>query len=781
MILGCFYPMITTASAASITVHNYVTNDTYSYSGTQVTYRVNNKLVSTEYPGMILSNGAAVGPFQEVFANELGVATDYTDGNNSFSITLGSSIIRMTLGNTEATVNGVKTSMNNAPFVYSFQNSTEKHLYVPTRFVAENLGFVYTWDEGTSVASIQRANIIYDGKEKINYTGNQPAFVFNNTRIESNMFSGYVFDKTVFFEAEEYFHKPGLASYYYEEGSGLLLFRNGPHTVRLVLDSPVAYIGNEAHLLPSVPRLITPQNAAKAKVYIPAEFVATGLGYDVIYHETANVFYVTGTRIQDNTDNSSPDIPNFDSAPESSDELTVAVASYKDQLFSYETHQQVIDHYNKLGQQVPLEISGYTCNNSDALYLKGVEASRVKISDKYDELEIVISGYKNPLQRKTCYNTTTPYLNYCYFSGTDSIKIIIIKTRELHYYTYATKDGCVIHFTNENGLYQDYLSFVPKGNIELGNETEGTTDLSGNSNSSQQLPVAVFTRDHFVIRLPENIDTSKITDSDEYMKQRFTISIPGNHMTFLSEQDTYNPVKTLKNVQFSYKVSDDKTILTFNTTKIQGYSMTIADGFLALKIADPSEIYDKIIVLDAGHGGIDPGTLRNNVYEKNVNFNVINLYAAEYFKDSDIKVYFTRTTDTKIALQTRADFAKTVDADLFISFHVNANSNSAVNGTSVYYSASNNKTSASGLKSSLLAKSVVDHLSTEWNTKNRGILTERFVVIHNNTVPAVLVECGFITNNNDFEKIRDSAYQKKAAKALFDAVSEIFDKYPTGR
>ena len=190
---------------------------------------------------------------------------------------------------------------------------------------------------------------------------------------------------------------------------------------------------------------------------------------------------------------------------------------------------------------------------------------------------------------------------------------------------------------------------------------------------------------------------------------------------------------------------------------------------------------DKIIVLDAGHGGIDPGTSRSNVYEKNVNFNVINVYAPEYFKGSDIKVYYTRTTDTKIALQTRASFAASVDADLFISFHVNAHSNSAVNGTSVYYSASNNKTTASGLKSSLLAKSVVDQLAKAWNTKNRGILTEKFVVVHNNTVPAVLVECGFITNDSDLKKVKDTAYQKKAAKALFDAVTEIFDKYPTKR
>jgi N-acetylmuramoyl-L-alanine amidase len=132
-------------------------------------------------------------------------------------------------------------------------------------------------------------------------------------------------------------------------------------------------------------------------------------------------------------------------------------------------------------------------------------------------------------------------------------------------------------------------------------------------------------------------------------------------------------------------------------------------------------------------------------------------------------------------LQTRADFAATVGADLFISFHVNANSSSAVNGTSVYYSKSNNTAAASGLKSSTLATTVANYLSEAWGTKNRGIIADKFVVIHNNSVPAILVECGFITNDKDFAKIKDTSYQKKAAEALYYAVSEIFDNYPTKR
>ncbi len=758
-------------NAASFTVHNYVTDDTYSYSGESVRYEIDGKLLSNAPPGLILSNGAAVGPFQEIFADALGATSDYFDGRNSFTVSYGPHTIKMTLGFREATVNGIKCYMNNAPFVYSFDGDSEKHLYVPTRFVAETFGFDYVWDETTSTASIHRATFLYDGSERIRYTGSTPTFLLNNTPVGSSVFPGYILDDTVLFSAEKYIHNTGLATLAYSEGSGLILLKNGDRMVRMVLDSPVAYVGEDAYLLPTVPRLITPPDSAKASVYIPAEFALNALGYTVEYRSSSETFSVSGTVSGVNSGSVT--------VPDSNGELLPDTSSYGSCLFSFETHSQIRDYYSMQGKSVPGAVSAYSCLNSDALYLKGVDSNRLKITDKADVIELVISGYHNPYNGKVNYDPNAAFLNYCYISGTDKIKILIIKTKELHYYTYSSPDGCVIHFTDTNGMYEDYLKFTESSDI-TGSDS-GSTDVFEGEDMNKYLPEAVFTRDRFVIRLPENIAPNTITDADEYYKNRFTVSIPGNHMSFLTEQDVYNPVDTLKNVQFGYKAANNTTVITFNTTEIQGYSYTVADGFLAVEIADPREIYDKIIVLDAGHGGIDPGTSRGNVLEKTVNFNVVNVYAPEYFKDSDIKVYYTRTTDTKIALQTRADFAATVGADLFISFHVNAHSNASVNGTGVYYSKSNNSVTDSGLSSSILATEIAKRLSTSWGTKNNGILADKFVVIHNNTVPAVLVECGFITNNKDFEKIKDTSYQKKAAKALYDSVSAIFEKYPTTR
>ena len=758
--------------AAELSVYNHVTDETFQYTGNVVHYEVDGILLSDAPSGLILSNGAAVGSFKEVFADTLGATCNYVDGKNSFTVSYGAHTIKMSLGFKEASVNGTKCYMNNAPFVYSFNGSTEKHLYVPTRFVAETFGFEYIWNETTSTASVRRAVFLYDGTERIRYSESSPVFLLNKKKVDSSVYPGYIFDNTVLFSAEQYIRNTGIASFAYAEGSGLILFKTEDTTVRLVLDSPVAYIGDEAYLLTTVPRLITPPDSNKASVYVPAEFVLEALGYTVNYDATAGTFSVSGVVSGSNSADTT--------VPDSEGELLPDTASYGACLFSYDTHNQILDYFSMMGNPVPEAVSAYSCINSDALYLKGVDSNKLEITDKADVIELVLSGYHNPYKGKMNYDPDAAFLNYLYINGTDSIKIIIIKTKELHYYTYSAPDGCVIHFTDSNGMYEDRLEFI-SGGSNTTDPDSGSTDIFEGENLSEYLPEAVFTRDRFVIRLPEGITSTEVVDTDEYAKNRFTISIPGNHMSFLSEQDYYNPVDTLRNVQFGYKAANDTTVITFNTTKIQGYSYTVSDDFLSVKIANPREIYDKIIVLDAGHGGIDPGTSRGSVLEKTVNFNVVNVYAQEYFNNSDIKVYYTRTTDTKIALQTRADFAAAVGADLFISFHVNAHSNAAVNGTGVYYSKSNNNVMASGLSSSVLAKEIAGQLSSAWGTKNNGILADKFVVIHNNSVPAVLVECGFITNNKDFDKIKDTSYQKKAAKALYDAVSAIFDKYPATR
>ena len=189
----------------------------------------------------------------------------------------------------------------------------------------------------------------------------------------------------------------------------------------------------------------------------------------------------------------------------------------------------------------------------------------------------------------------------------------------------------------------------------------------------------------------------------------------------------------------------------------------------------------KTIAIDAGHGGEDPGASKKGYKEKDLNFTILNNYTKELFIDSDIKVYFTRETDVLIDLYDRAAFASELGADLFLSLHMNANNSSSVNGTEIFYSSYNNAVTANGLYSARLGKTLAENISSMMDTKNRGVTNSEFVVVKYNTVPAVLIELGFMTNSNELAKLTDAEYQKKAAMAIYLSVFEIFELFPTGR
>ena len=86
-----------------------------------------------------------------------------------------------------------------------------------------------------------------------------------------------------------------------------------------------------------------------------------------------------------------------------------------------------------------------------------------------------------------------------------------------------------------------------------------------------------------------------------------------------------------------------------------------------------------------------------------------------------------------------------------------------------------------GIRSQDIATMLVNNLSSALGTKNRGIPTAKFDVIHLNSVPAVLIELAFMTNSDDLKIMTDSAKQQIVAKTIFDTVEQIFEQYPTGR
>lgn len=181
------------------------------------------------------------------------------------------------------------------------------------------------------------------------------------------------------------------------------------------------------------------------------------------------------------------------------------------------------------------------------------------------------------------------------------------------------------------------------------------------------------------------------------------------------------------------------------------------------------------IVVDPGHGGPDSGAVGpNGTYEKN-NTLPVGLYLADLLRSSGANVILTRSKDVSPAganyteaedLKARVNIANQNQADLFISIHNDSFSNPDAGGTTTYYSLS----SSAANESKALGLDIQQEVVKELGLYNRNVKTANFYVIKNTTMPAVLVELGFISNPTEEALLSSSAFQKKTADGIYQGI-----------
>lgn len=220
----------------------------------------------------------------------------------------------------------------------------------------------------------------------------------------------------------------------------------------------------------------------------------------------------------------------------------------------------------------------------------------------------------------------------------------------------------------------------------------------------------------------------------------------------------------------------------------------------------------KIIVIDAGHGGVDPGAIGyNGTYEKNITLSMAKELKEMLDKNSKYKVYLTRNRDVFIPLRDRVKIARNHDADLFISIHADSAKNRKAVGLSVYTlseTASDKEAAAlaekenkadivAGLNFAEHSKEVSDILlnlaqretnnsSAEFATLLSGQMSKivktvsnahrfaGFAVLKAPDVPSVLLELGYLSNPNEERQLRQKSYRRKLAEAAVVAINKYF-------
>jgi len=209
---------------------------------------------------------------------------------------------------------------------------------------------------------------------------------------------------------------------------------------------------------------------------------------------------------------------------------------------------------------------------------------------------------------------------------------------------------------------------------------------------------------------------------------------------------------------------------------VYAYIIYEDENYYFIDLRKPSEVYDKIIVIDAGHGGKDAGALSQGelFYEKNINLDIV-MQLKDLLDKENIKVYYTRTTDTTVFLRPRVTLANAVDCDYFISIHCNANSLTSPSGTEVLYYDNEFK----GVSAAKLADLFSDEIAKTVTLRQRGSVEKHMddiFIMDKAVVPMILIEVGYLTNSGDMLYLGNSMNRKAVAQGIYNGIMKSYNE-----
>lgn len=191
-------------------------------------------------------------------------------------------------------------------------------------------------------------------------------------------------------------------------------------------------------------------------------------------------------------------------------------------------------------------------------------------------------------------------------------------------------------------------------------------------------------------------------------------------------------------------------------------------------------VYDLTIVIDPGHGGRDGGAMGNTgVSEKELNL-ALSEALGNLFVQSGARVIYTRESDGAIVdearkegttvkrrdMAVRRDIRDNSSADIFLSIHMNKFTDPKYSGAQTFYNGKDNR-------SKLLAETIqsqIKELADPGNNRKAKDSKNNLFILNDNKIPAVLIECGFLSNPEEEQKLLDVQYREKLAYAIYSGV-----------
>lgn len=276
-----------------------------------------------------------------------------------------------------------------------------------------------------------------------------------------------------------------------------------------------------------------------------------------------------------------------------------------------------------------------------------------------------------------------------------------------------------------------------------------------------------------------NVTAADVTHYDFYDFNQYILSLPVDLSAVIGYgeyivHDDYLHSIVIQNNPFGL------TELTINKRRPLVAQVTDDNANIYIKLLRPQEVYSKIVIIDPGHGGNDPGAAHFGLVEKNLNLSISQKVMALIEQDGRIKAYATRNSDVFVELIDRSTFGNDI-GDLFISIHNNASEyNPNAHGIETYYY-NRDLGNHIGMSSKVAAEKLHRRLLEYLGSFERKLSHNNLSVIRESTIPAVFLEIGFISNEEEAALLAAENYQWLVAQAIFDGIIEIFEVYTPRR
>lgn len=619
--------------------------------------------------------------------------------------------------------------------------------------------------EPTNVLAAEKVKFKYINlitSETVTYNNVVPKYYINGELFKTGSYKPIVISKYAMAPVSV-FSEGCNVDYEYDSDYDELIFTGYGHTVVMTLGSTAAFVDGRSVELPTAPIRIKYKSSKKTTIVVPSQILSKYLGISYEWIEaSASVQIKLPIRLVSNGEDIyyTADVAGVSYNGKTLD--TAKTPSYvisDNAMICINTVEKGIPgldyQYSKDIGEIKISYGDVTLKmylNRRLVYINGVMSISTAVPMKILNTETGLERIYVPGR----YVFETLGFKYTWVSGTRISKI---------------------ESTDKTGSFEfsfdDSIIFDAPGGVENNIEP---LDIASASSSELHDYYQVFT-----LPVMEGIKTNDIVITNDIYNHRVTLDLAGNYLDFYRKTGIKTNGTAVVQVQVLYYEPDDFTRIniytqTNNNGVVLDYKCRVESDEIVFIFDRPKAMYDKIIVLDAGHGGSDPGASYGGTNEKDLNFSIIYNYCKKLFDVSNIKVYYSRWNDTLPSLNERARIGRCVEADFFISLHHNAApSNTSWSGTEVYYSVFN-PNNFKNLTNQKMAQVLIDNICDSIGSKKNGAKEANFTVISPaNKIPAVLIEVGYMTNSEELKKAKTKKQQKAVAQAIYDSVMEFYE------